>query len=46
MLKGKCVKSVIGEFSSSVSICLNKNPQLDLRAPCRGVLPPALFGCA
>ena len=29
----KCVKSVIGEFSSGVSICRNKNTQSDLGAP-------------
>jgi len=48
----KCVKSVIGEFSSGVSIYRNKGTQSDLsggplfaRAPRRGIrriLPPAL----
>jgi len=27
------VKSVVGEFSSGVSICRNKSPQSDLGAP-------------
>jgi len=49
--KGKCVKSVLGEFSSGVSICRNKGAQSDLGAPFlsgtprrRGMrgLPPAL----
>jgi len=29
----ECTKSVLGEFSSSVSICPNKVPQSDLEAP-------------
>jgi len=29
----KCVKSVLGEFSSGVSICRNKSTQSDLGAP-------------
>jgi len=28
--KGKCVKSVVGEFSSGVPVCPNKNTQSDL----------------
>jgi len=31
--KGKCVKSVLGEFNSGVSICHNKGTQSDLGAP-------------
>ena len=31
--KGKCVKSVLGEFSSGVSLCPNNAPQLDYGAP-------------
>jgi len=47
----KCVKSVLGEFSSGVSICRNKGTQSDLGAlflpgapPAGGMgsLPPAL----
>jgi len=32
-LKGKCMKSVLGEFSSGVSICRNKGTQSDLGPP-------------
>ena len=44
----KCVKSVLGDFSSGVSVCHNKSTQSDLEAPflpgphSRGALPPAL----
>jgi len=31
--KEKCVISVLGEFSSDVSICRNKGPQSDLGRP-------------
>jgi len=31
--KGKCVKSVLGEFSSGLSICCNKGPQSDMGSP-------------
>jgi len=49
--KGKCVKSVVGEFSSGVSVCPNKGPQSELgplfirATPAGGTeaLPPALF---
>jgi len=49
--KGKCVKSVLGEFSSGISICRNQRTRSDLGAsffsgPPRpggtGALPPAL----
>jgi len=29
----KCVKSVLGEFSSGVSVCRNKGTQSDVGAP-------------
>ena len=47
----KCVKSVLGEFSSGVSACRNKGTQSDVGAPFLpgpppaegyGALPPAL----
>jgi len=43
--KENCEKSVLGEFSSVVSIFCNKGTQSDLGAPrsgVRGALPPAL----
>ena len=47
--KGKCVKSVLGEFSSGVSICRNKGTQSDLgplfAPPGRGVQGPFLRLC-
>jgi len=36
----KCVKSVLGEFSSGVPICRNKSTQSDLGAPFLLGLPP------
>ena len=33
------MKSVLGEFSSDVSICPNKYPQSDLEAPCLARVP-------
>jgi len=50
--KENCVKSVLGEFSSVVTIFRNKGSQSDLGAPfldgaprpgVRGTLPPALL---
>jgi len=50
----KCVKSVLGELSSGVSVCRNKGTESDLGAPfllappgrgVRGTLPPALDIC-
>ena len=47
-----CVKLVLGEFSSGVSVCSNKDTQSDLGTPLfprpprpggAGVLPPALY---
>jgi len=29
--KGKCVKSILGVFSSGVTVCRNRGPQSDLR---------------
>jgi len=38
--KGKCVKSVLGEFSFGISVCRNKGTQSDLGPPFRpGPLP-------
>jgi len=51
MFKGKCGKSVLGEFGFGVSVCCNKGTQTDLgslfaRLPpgreLRGALTPAL----
>jgi len=42
--KGKCVKSVLGEFSSGVSICRNKGTHSDLGAPFLPVLPAGGYG--
>ena len=39
--KGKCVKSVLGQFSSAVSICRNKGTQSDLGVPFLSGSPPA-----
>jgi len=40
-LKGKCVKSVLGEFGSGVSICCNKGTQSDLGSPIYSEPTPA-----
>jgi len=37
----KCVKSVLGEFSSGVSVCRNKGTQSDLGVPFLPGSPPA-----
>jgi len=42
--KGKCVKSIRGEFSSGVSICRNKGTQSDLGTPSFPDPPPAGYG--
>ena len=41
--KGKCVKSVLGELSTGVSMCTNTGRQSDLRVPFHQV--PSFGGC-